>query len=415
MTKVEYVLKEIRSKLWIKPAAMGLVAVAWVLFAYAGAAWIPEKLQFEVKRDILLNLLGILASTMLTVATFSVSAMVGAFAAVSTTATPRATRIVMTDRSSQNALTSFLSAFIYAIVALVALSILEYGNGGRLLLFAAYVLMVAWVLVSFVKWVDRISNLGRMGDTLERVEEACKEAFCSPVVMVTLGARPARGEVPQGREVFSDTIGYVRNVDVEELQELAEKQGAMVRVLCRPGAFVDTKETLAVVHGAKNPDDEFLKRVHSAFEIGDSRRIEMDPRFGLILLAEIADRALSPAVNDPGTAIAVLGIQIRLLETWHRHYSTQQEVEFGNVEIPELDPEDLLDDAITPISRDGAAMFEVGVRLQKSLAILADFGNPRLKDAAMRHARLAAEQSDNALATKDHREKIRELFEKVGR
>lgn len=177
MTKTEHLLRELRSSLWVKPTITGLAAVAWLSLALAGDEYLPDKMKVGIEREILINLLGILASTMLTVATFSVAAMVSAFSAVSTTATPRATRIVMQDKSTQNSLTSFLSAFIYAIVALVAISITDYGAGGRLLLFAGYCFMVGWVLVSFVRWVDRVSKLGRMNDTIERVEEACRKAF----------------------------------------------------------------------------------------------------------------------------------------------------------------------------------------------------------------------------------------------
>jgi uncharacterized membrane protein len=392
---------------------MGLSAAVWVSIAYSFAELIPEKFQYGVKRDILLNLLGILASTMLTVATFSVSAMVGAFGAVSNSATPRATRIVMADRSSQNALTSFLCAFIYAIVALVALSILEYGNGGRLLLFAAYVVIVVWVLVSFVRWVDRISNLGRMGDTLERVEEACDESFSSPQIMGTFGAKPAEGEAPEGVEIYPESIGYLLNVDVAELHEIAEKLGATIRLHERPGAFLDKRDSLAVVFGGEKPDEASLKKIKGAFQTGDTRRLGTDPRFGLVLFSEIAARALSPAVNDPGTAIAVLGIQIRLLEKWSCQVRAGQDDRYANVQVPALCAEDLMDDAFTAISRDGAAIFEVGCRLHKGLSILSRLGNPELTQAAIRHSKLALEQSDQAVCAESHRTILRQLAEKV--
>jgi uncharacterized membrane protein len=414
VSKTEYFLRELRFKLWFKPSIMGIAAVAWLTFAYTGADLLPERLRFGVKRDILLNLLGILASTMLTVATFSVSAMVGAFSAVSTTATPRATKIVMGDRSSQNALTSFLAAFIYAIVALVALSILEYGDNGRLLLFLGYVVVVIWVLVSFVRWVDRISNLGRMGDTLEHVESACDEAFSSKELAGSLGGRPAEGEAPGGTTVFPDRIGYIRNVDVAELQGIATELKTIIRLTQRPGSFVDKRDGLAILRDPLPLDEDMIGRIRGTFQIGDARNIEGDPRFGLIVLAEIADRALSPAVNDAGTAIGVLGIQIRLLERWSSHRQDSPEIRYPEVEVPTLDPEDLLDDAFTAISRDGAGMFEVGARLQKCFATLAGLEHPGLRQAALRHSRLALEQAEAALVTGDHRAAIRKLAGRVG-
>lgn len=413
VTKTEYILRELRFKLWLKPSIVGIAAVGWLSFAYMGADLLPEKLQFGVKRDILLNLLGILASTMLTVATFSVSAMVGAFSAVSTTATPRATKIVMGDSSSQNALTSFLAAFIYAIVALVALSILEYGNNGRLLLFLGYVIMVIWVLVSFVRWVDRISNLGRMGDTLEHVEKACEEAFSSKELAGSLGGAAEEGGDPGGTNVFPDRIGYIQNIDIARLQEIATELKTRIRVRHRPGAFVDKRDALVSLRDPLPLDDEMIGRIREAFQMGDARSIEGDPRFGLIVLAEIADRALSPAVNDPGTAIGVIGIQIRLLEKWSCHRQASPEIRYPAVEVPSLDPEDLLDDAFTAISRDGAAMFEVGARLQKCFATLAGLNHAGLREAAFRHSGLALEQAEKALATEYHRTAIRKLAAEV--
>jgi uncharacterized membrane protein len=53
-------------------------------------------------------------------------------------------------------------------------------------------------------------------------------------------------------------------------------------------------------------------RLRTAFTLGDMRYFEEDPRFGLITLSEIASRALSPAVNDPGTTNSNNGCHVRL-------------------------------------------------------------------------------------------------------
>ncbi len=414
MTKTEYLIRELRTRLWVKPTIMGLAAVVWVSVAYSGDRFLPDKMKIGISREILINLLGIMASSMLTVATFSVAAMVSAFAVVSTTATPRATRIVMEDKSTQNSLTAFLAAFIYAIVALVAISLGNYyGAGGRLLLFVGYCIMVLWVLFSFVRWVDRVSKLGRMGDTLRRVEDACIETFSSPESMGTLGAKKASDDSFPGRRIKSDIIGYVQNIDIAALDEIAGKLKTTIRVLERPGAFVDPHDSLVIVKDSTELDDEVVEKIRKAFHLGDARRVSSDPRFGLILLSEIADRALSPAINDPGTAIAVLGIQVRLMETWSKHLRETLEVKYKHVEVSPLDPEDLMDDAFTAISRDGSAMFEVGSRIQKSLAALTRLGHEDLTTAARRHSKLAMEQAEKSLATETHKEIIRKLAEMI--
>lgn len=414
MTKVQYIARELRSSLWVKPAIMGLAAVFWVILAYHIGPLVPGYILLDIKRDALINLFGILASTMLTVAIFSVTAMVSAYATISTTATPRATRIVMEDQSTQNSLTSFLSAFIYSLIGLVSLSIGKYYDiGGRFILFAGYTFIIIWVLISFLRWVDRVSKLGRTGDTLNRVEKACAETFSSTEAMGTLGARRSETTDHTGVFINPDKIGYIQNIDMECLDKAAGELGVVILILKRHGSFIDPNDHIAVAIGANSLDDDGKKRIRQSFTIGDARRIGNDPRYGMILLAEIADRALSPSVNDPGTAIAVLGIQLRLLETWSNQIEESHEVKFKNLQAHSLDPEDLLDDAFTPISRDGAAMFEVGTHLQKTFGVLTRLKNEKLATAARRHSKLALEQAIQKLPTEAHKEIIQKLSTEV--
>jgi len=407
MSKFHYLLLQFRSKLWPKPALTGIGAIAWVEAAYIlGQEW-GGRPFLQIDRDLLFNLLQILASTMLTVAIFSVSAMVSAFSSVATTATPRATRIVIQDRSAQNALAAFLSAFVYAIVSMVALSALSYGATGRLLLFAGYVTIIIWVLISFIRWVDQVSKLGRMHDTIRRVEEACMSAFTDPAISGNLGAKAASGDPPPGSKVYPVQVGYIQHIDMAALQEVAERMSVDIRILARPGAFVDRHRPIALVAGNAGVDDDLCDELRSSFTIGDERHVESDPRCGLLMLTEIADRALSPAVNDPGTAIAVIGAQVRLLTEWCESRKKSEECVYPRLEVPELRAEDLLDDAFTPIARDGAGMFEVGVRLQKAFLSIALLGNADLSAAAILHSRLALEQALTKVPTEYHRLKIR--------
>lgn len=75
------------------------------------------------------------------------------------------------------------------------------------------------------------------------------------------------------------------------------------------GAFCTPNRPVAWVirEGSGSMSDEDAEAIAATFVIGDSRAFDQDPRFGLVALSEIASRALSPAVNDPGTAIDVTG------------------------------------------------------------------------------------------------------------
>ena len=114
------------------------------------------------------------------------------------------------------------------------------------------------------------------------------------------------------------------------------------------------------------------------------RNYDQDPRFGLIVLTEIAERALSPAVNDPGTAIDILGRIVRLLQPWGDQ--SPVEVRYPRIRVPGLQAEDLFDDVFPPIARDGAGMFAVQMRLQKSLLALAQIAPQTFGPVARRHS-----------------------------
>jgi uncharacterized membrane protein len=209
----------------------------------------------------------------------------------------------------------------------------------------------------------------------------------------------------------------VQQIDMQVLQEFAQNIGGRVVVDALPGTFAMPGNPLAhVIHGPEAKGDADLKQVASAFTIGRDRVFDHDPRLGLIVLSEIAGRALSPAVNDPGTAIGILGTLVRLFTLWaERDVNLAiQPVEFDRVVVPVLQIDDLFDDAFTAIARDGAGAVEVGVRLQKSLRSLASAGDDSMRVAAMRHAQRALVRAEQVLTVHQEVDAIRALAHSVG-
>ena len=138
-----------------------------------------------------------------------------------------------------------------------------------------------------------------------------------------------------------------------------------------------------------NPPPSTRARIARAFVIGKDRLFDEDPRFGLVVLAEIADKALSPGVNDSGTAIAIIGSLARLLVLWAAPVETAAEPTYDKSRGAGTLGADMFDDAFTPIARDGAGAVEVVVRLQKALSSLASHGDASMQDAARAHGRMA--------------------------
>lgn len=127
----------------------------------------------------------------------------------------------------------------------------------------------------------------------------------------------------------------------------------------------------------KNETNLLVSDIFNTFTIDDDRVLDEDPRFGLIILSEIGSRALSSAVNDPGTAIDIIESFIRFfsIRVNDEINEKQDNLVADRVFVPEISLKDMFDDAFNPISRDGAGTIEVALWLQKAFRTLASYNN----------------------------------------
>lgn len=406
LTRLRWVLSQLLERLWVRAGFFAALGVASALASILAAPLVPDDISAKIGADAVDKVLGVLASSMLTVAIFSLSTMVSAYGAAASSATPRATYLLRADTGAQNALATFIGAFLYSLVGIIALSTGVYGSSGRLLLFLVTLIVVAVVVATFIGWIDTLSRLGRMNETIDRVAASAKEALDSYAASRRLGARPARTPPAGARAITSDRTGYLQHVDMAALAGFCADCGGEIDVMRMPGAFVGAGETLAY---ASAFDEEAAERIGGAFIIGERRSYRQDPRFGLIVLSEIASRALSPAVNDPGTAIDVLSTIARLLTAPAPEEAREP---LKGVHAPELSPASLLEDCIVPIARDGAGVIEVALRLQRSLAIIAR--NPDFTEAAQALAEDCRSRALEALPHEIDRRRLREETRALG-
>lgn len=405
-----FLINQLRERLWVKPLVVCLLSIAAAFVAKLADDTILGTFVPEIAAESIQTLLSVIASSMLVIATFAVASMVSAYASASTTATPRSFRLVVADDVSQNALSTFIGAFIFSIVALTAMKNGYFGQAGLFILFALTIIIFAVVIVTFVRWVDRIARLGRLGSTIDKVEKATAAALKRRRAAPTLQGVPLASG-PGGQALFADRVGYVQYIDMAALQEWAEEARVRVAVAALPGTFAAPGRPLAYARpgsGERVPAD--CKPAVDCFRVGDERLFDEDPRFGLVVLSEIAGRALSPAVNDPGTAIDIVGTLVRLFTLWagNETQGDQPEPKFDRVEVPGLSVRDMFDDAFTAISRDGAGVVEVAVRLQKALKSLASMDDADMRDAARHHGRLALKRAEEAMTLEEDLAMVRE-------
>jgi uncharacterized membrane protein len=405
-------VQSLRQRLWAKPLAACLLSIAAVALAAAlDHAWQLEDPP-EVSAESIESLLSIMASSMLVIAIFAAGAMVAAYASASNTASPRAFPLVLEDDVSQNAYSMFIAAFIFGVVGLVALKNGSFGTVGRFALFLETALVFVLVILTFVRWVDRIARLGRLSNTIDRAEDAALAGIRRHRQVPRLGGAPLTGLPADATDVTAAGVGYVCRVDMAALDDCAQAHGLLLELVATPGRFVATGDVLLRVQAGPSPLEPGVPaKLRHAFHVSRAREFGDDPRFGLVLLSEIAGRALSPAVNDPGTAIDVIGRLVRVFDLWCHTLPDEPTAvpRHPRVQVPGIGAEALVEDAFTAIVRDGAGSIEVMCRLFKALAAIASFGDEALAGCARQLAREALALAEARLPLPSQVQRVRAL------
>lgn len=355
----------------------------------------------DIKDESLDDLLSTLSNSMLVIAIFAVGSMISAFAAASSTATPRSFKLVVADDVSQNALSIYIGSFIFSIVASVAFKNGYYGKAGHFVLFILTLAVFLLVIITFIRWVERISKLGRLEHTIQKIEDITTKTFEKRIKVRRMGGSPIIERENKGTPIYSDEIGYILHVNMERLQEVATQLKVIITLNCMPGTFVSPDRVIAFVVSAHNEMPiEHKERLSKAFVIGKSRSYYADPRFGLIALSEIASRALSPGINDPCTALSIINSYVRLFHLWFKKNDngSTDDMKYTRIEVPEIEASDIFEDAFRPISRDGAGNIEVMIRMQKALSSIHFFVPDDVKQVALKSSQEAYERAELALS-----------------
>ncbi len=295
-----------RSGPWVIPALYAAGALAAGLLLPRLEYFFLPGLPTTVSSSAAMAIYSSIASGMiaLTGIVFSLTIVMVQFSA--TAYSPRLVVWVARDPVVSHALGVFTATFLYAIAALAWV---DRGGAQRVPLISALavvVLLGASVAV-FIALIQRIAllQITRMlqftGDQGRQVIDTTYpplDAVSAAVSLPRLEAAAVNQVVthrgrPQAIQAF-DTVALV---------ELASRAGAIVEVVAAVGDIVTESAVLLRVYGgAPIKERQLLDAIH----LGQDRTFDQDPKYALRLLVDIAIRALSPAVNDPTTAVQAL-------------------------------------------------------------------------------------------------------------
>jgi uncharacterized membrane protein len=233
-----------------------------------------------------------------------------AFVMVQFSATAYSPRLVLwlaRDPVMSHALGIFTATFLYAIAALTGVDRSGSGKVPFVSVWVVFALLVVSVGM-FIGLIQRIGQLqvSRMfiftGDQGRRVITTLYPPLESP-------AAATRSEdfraLPRTQTlVHRGRPSSIQAVDVSALVKLAKASGGVIEMVVAVGDTVVERMPVLRVLGAAQPIDE--RKLKGGIELGGERTFEQDPKYAIRLLVDIAIRALSPAINDPTTAVQAL-------------------------------------------------------------------------------------------------------------
>lgn len=409
---------DLRAAFWLRPAAMTLAAalLSALLVASEGTVELPAWLEAWVyaggtagARDVL----GTIAGAMIGVAGTTFSITVAALTLASSQMGPRLLRNFTRDPGNQYALGALVATFAYALVALRAVHEAEEGAFVPQLA-VTFGLLLAFACVGVLIWfIHHVASSINVDHVVAMVHRDLTEALdVLPPASEASDAEPAPPPTEQPAPLCApDRGGFLRVLDDDALADWAAAEEARLLLRVRPGDFVFPGSRIgAVWPAAKAAEAEAA--LAGAMSLGDSRSVEQDLEFAVRQLVEVGLRALSPGVNDPFTAVAVLDrLGAALCQVAGRALPPARFRREGmlRLERPTTDYAGLADAMFHMLRQAGAGVPAVMIRLLEVLAEAAAVERDSARHAVLRrHAMLARAAALGATQDPAARESVEE-------
>ena len=322
-TRSAHWLDALRTQLWPLP----VLAVAFAVILGVALPALDSAVDGELPASVTVFLfsggpeaaravLQAISGSLITVTSLTFSLTVVTLQLASSQFSPRLLRTFTSDRFVHGTLALFLAAFAFALTVLR--SVREEGSGNtafvpEISVTVAFALAIASV-VGLVLFLAHLTREIRVETMLRRVNAETRET----IDRVFPQERPARGPEPLPAHgsfpVLAASSGFLTSYDQRALLEAAKVAGAVIRIDRDPGSSLVEGVPFAtawpVAPGATlsaEVREKLARDINAAVATGFERTNVQDVGFGFRQLVDVAARALSPGINDPTTAVHVIG------------------------------------------------------------------------------------------------------------
>jgi len=283
----------------------------------AASAWVPTVLfPSHADPQVAQVILAGIAASIMTVVSIVFAILLMTLTLASMQFSPRIIVSFSRDRVTQWTLGIFLGTFSYCMAALPTARSLPhpFAPVGTVLGAMVLALVCVGLLLFFIHHISQAISVNHIVDRIaEETEAMIHELMPWPHRLNRLmDGEPLRPN-PSEVAVLSVDSGYIRFIDTRRLAALAKHYHVSIRVLRRVGHFVPGGIPLMMVSKGNRLLPEGIAELLAAFDFGPTRTLQQDVEFGVLQIVDIALKAISPAVNDPTTAISCVDQLSRIL------------------------------------------------------------------------------------------------------
>lgn len=406
----------LRSSLWFIPSLCVIAAIALAFGSaqldFALAEDMPGLVFLEVGAASARTFLSALSSSMISLTALVFSITIVVLQLASSQFSPRVLRTFFRDRRTQFSLGVFVATFTYSMLVLR-----EVGDGQvpQISISIAFLLALLSIAV-FVSYIHHVADSIRVSSIVQAIASEARslirtiydhDASMDPPVAAPEGVPRAIIRAPRP--------GVVSVVDRDGLVEAAARAGCIFKLLPQVGQFVAYGAPLLEVHGTGEPD---VPRVLEYVELSRDRTMQQDVAFGFRQLVDIAERSLSPAVNDPTTAVEALDqIHDLLRRIAARPFPSGQRLDSAGalrLVYPVVAWEDYVHLAVDEIRVYGHMSIQVMRRLREMLEDLATVAVGERRDILVQELREVDLAVEEAFTRAHDRERTRARPERSG-
>jgi uncharacterized membrane protein len=357
----------VRNSIWIWPVATMVAAVMAVRILHR----IEESMGWEASLapETARSVLGALAGAMFTFIVFVCSSLLLVVQLASAQLTPRIIGAMFRDRVTKLTLPVFVFTFTFALSAMVRID-----TKVPLLVSQVAAYGCAASIGVFLYLIDRVGKIlrpsGVFGSVAAEAHAVIDNVYPRPLSHApesTAADSEGLNNMP-ARVVPSAGGGVVLAFDVPGLVALGNRHNCVIEFASQVGNFVAPGDPLFYVRGG--PDIPLTTLYHSV-ALGAERTMEQDPAFAFRVIVDIASKALSPAINDPTTAVLAIDQIHHLLRHVGKRRLDNEQVRdaAGRIRLIYRTPdwEDFVALAVTEIRLFGAASIQIARRLRAML------------------------------------------------